>query len=115
MHATRVQLCGAWLALCSASASISLACEPIGGPHPAVNFGTNAVAPGDASTPTLPSAATEPAQPNDELDPNEVLHKLVDRYHRLVTYKDSVRMVQTTQREGETAATVESHLTCQIN
>ena len=88
----------------------SEACGPIC--HSSAPAETNSTA-GDVHLPaaTAPSAAPVPA---DDLDPLEVFNKVVDRYHRLLTYRDSVWLVQTTQRQGETVSSAETSLSCEI-
>jgi len=68
----------------------------------------------DRPLPIAPASTTNPDQAAAQLDPLETFQQVVDRYHRIITYKDSVRMVQTTQRDGEESHSVETKLSCEI-
>lgn len=48
-------------------------------------------------------------------DPLAFFQKLVDRYRRLTTYRDTAQIVEITQREGEAPKRVEKRIACEID
>jgi hypothetical protein len=50
----------------------------------------------------------------DDGDPVVAFQRVVDRYRRLMTYRDTVRLIQITQRDGEEARRIETQLACDI-
>lgn len=62
--------------------------------------------------PQLPSVGTPSAR--NETDPLAFFDRLVERYRKLHFYKDSARVVQVTNRDGEETNRIETQITCEI-